>query len=95
MATDSREARPGNPQFSRMQISRTSQRLPRKGHTLRQLHDGPVSEDWGPDRKLSGAVVGCPLGWLEAMGGCHRADLRDSCTLDRGSDQGCKVTLVV
>ena len=26
---------------------------------------------------------------------CHRADLRDPCTLGRGGDQGCKVTLVV
>ena len=41
MATDSREARPGNPQFSRMQISRMSQRPPRKGHTLRQVQRFP------------------------------------------------------
>ena len=26
---------------------------------------------------------------------CHRADLRDPCTLGRGSDEGCKVNLVV
>ena len=40
----SREARPGNLQFSGMQIPETSQRLPLKGHTLRQLSNPTLTK---------------------------------------------------